>query len=203
MHLLKTGFKNEPEEETLENIDRIYQSSQKLNELVENLLSWARVQTNRLTVRKENIPVQDVIRQILSYYEETLENKSLDIDISLSADTMVSADPNMMKIVFQNLLSNAIKFSYHNSTISIGCKKRKRTARVIFIKDQGMGIPEETLDKVLDDTAFISTKGTNNEEGTGLGLKISKEFVEKNDGELWLESIPGDGTTAHVMIPNS
>jgi len=202
-YLLKTNFKNEPEEESINSINRIYESSKHLNELVDNLLNWSRTQYKSITPEPEVLIVKEVVSHILSNFDEFLKNKDLTVETNFKENTKVFADKNMFQIIFRNLLSNAIKFSYAKSTITIGSKDRNESSETLFVEDQGVGITEDQQNKILDETQFFSTHGTENEKGVGLGLKIIKEFVKKNNGEIWFEKNRSVGTKVFVRLPRS
>jgi len=200
---LKTEYKNESEEETLNSINRIYESSKQLNELVDNLLNWSRSQYKNLSPEPEEFSARETLSNTLSNFEELLKNKDLIVETSFKDDTKILADKNMFQIIFRNLLSNAIKFSYPKSTIIIGNEKSDESSEILFVEDQGVGIPEDQKDKILDETQFFSSHGTENEKGVGLGLKIIKEFVRKNNGEIWFEKNRKTGTKVYIKLPKS
>lgn len=202
-HLLKENYKTDPEEKTLQNINLIYESNKQVIELVDNLLNWARMQTNRINVNKENINLNQLIKSILPYYKELIEKKSLFVDLQFSNQINVYADPNMIKTVLRNLISNAIKFSQQGGTITIKNKKTRDAFECIFIEDQGVGLSEEQIQKIMDDSDFSTTKGTGKEEGSGLGLNITREFVIKNGGTIEFQTNKDNGTSVKVCLPKA
>ena len=202
-HLLKTEYKTEPEEETINSINRIYESSRQLNELVDNLLNWSRTQYKNLKPEPETLIINEILLNILANLEELLKNKDITVETNFKEDAKVFADKNMFQIIFRNLLSNAIKFSHPKSTITVGSEKSNESSETLFVEDQGIGITEDQQNKIMDETQFYSTYGTENEKGVGLGLKIIKEFVNKNNGEIWFEKNRTVGTKVFVKLPNS
>jgi len=200
-YLLKENYKTDPEEKILQHINLIYESNKQVLELVDKLLNWARMQTNRIKVNKENIDLNQIVKTILPYYKEITEKKSLLVDLQFSNQINVYADPNMLKTVLRNLISNAIKFSYQGGAITIKNKKTRDAFECIFIEDQGVGLSEEQIQKIMDDSDFTTTKGTGKEEGSGLGLNITREFVIKNGGTIEFGTNKDNGTTVKVCLP--
>ncbi|WP_423794675.1 sensor histidine kinase [Maribacter stanieri] len=105
-----------------------------------------------------------------------------------------------MSIVIRNLTSNALKFTPENGTIKIGANEKVNHWE-IWIKDTGIGLPEEAINKIFNKNETFTTYGTNNEKGTGLGLVLCKEMVENNDGEIWVDSVLGEGTCFYFSVP--
>ena len=200
---LKTGYNNEPEGEILNSINRIYESSKQLNELVDNLLNWSRAQYKNLSPEPEVFSAREVILNILSGFEELLKRKDLTVETYFKEEAKVFADKNMFQTIFRNLLSNALKFSYPESTITIGSEESTESSETLFVEDQGMGVTEDQQNRILDETQFFSTHGTENEKGVGLGFKIIKEFVRRNNGEIWFEKNRSVGTKVLVKLPRS
>ena len=201
--LLKTDYYNETEEEIKESINRIYESSKLINELMENLLNWSRTQYKRITAEPEKISAKEAFNQTLSYFEEILKNKEIVVNPNFNTENQAFADKNMLQTIFRNLLSNAIKFSHPKSSINIGNQSVNDSYEIIFVEDHGVGLSEDEQNKILDDNQFISSYGTENEKGVGLGLKIIKEFVRKNNGEIWFEKNRKTGTKVYIKLPKS
>jgi len=200
-YLLKENFETDPKDKTHTNIDFIYESSRQVNELVDNLLNWARLQTNRISVNKEAIDLKQTVEKILSYYQETKEKKSLSIELQIQDNLNVFADPNMTRAIFRNIISNAFKYSYPQGIITIGTLKTNNSMVCIYVKDQGVGLSEEQVRSIHNNRDFASTRGTGKEEGSGLGLNITREFVHKNAGQIKFESNEHNGTTVKVCLP--
>jgi PAS domain S-box-containing protein len=179
--------------------DNIYNSAKVIYALLENLLSWARLQTNRLTLNFECINLTELINNILPLYKDILHNKKISVELNFKSDVCY-ADRYTLETTIRNLISNAIKFSFEGSKIIIGTEKKEEDL-IIFIKDFGTGMSKEKVETIFIDTENKTTPGTMKETGTGLGLLICKEFAEKNNGKIWVESEINKGSTFFVSIP--
>jgi len=169
-------------------------SLKNLFELLENLLGWARSQTGRLEVIPEDFKIADVIKENVRLLSKAARNKKIKMEMIMEDDVVVHADINSVKTVIRNLLSNAIKFTEEDGLISIIVDEWKEKVE-IGIHDTGVGMTHEVREKIFDLTTKHSTLGTNNEKGTGLGLILCKEFVERNGGSLTVESEQGVGSS--------
>jgi PAS domain S-box-containing protein len=168
--------------------------------LLENLLSWSRLQTGALLAKPELIDVRHLILEHI----ELLSPISIikDIQIEMAEDTvgLVNADKQMLSTVLRNLTSNAVKFSHTNSKVVIRAVPQDDT--ILFsVSDNGTGIPEQLIDRLFKMESSFTTIGTENEKGSGLGLILCKDFVEKSDGKIWVESTLNVGTTFYFSIP--
>jgi two-component system sensor histidine kinase/response regulator len=172
-------------------------------DLLDNLLKWTKSQTGRLHVAFQVFDVgatADGVR-----LTSTMVGKAKNIEVHLHKDeglisSEVKADADMVKTVLRNLMSNALKFSNENSEIVIGIANYNTDQLVISVKDSGKGISKENQLKLLNKETHYSTFGTKNEEGSGLGLLLCKDFVEKNGGKLWFESKEGQGSTFYFTL---
>ncbi len=185
-------------------IERLYDSSKQIYKLLENLLTWARVQRSSMTLQKENFNVCELVNGIKILLKEPIKRKNVTISIHCNLEYKINADKNMIETIVRNLLSNAIKYSYKGGEILITID-RKETEKIpesfFMIEDYGVGISPEKQDKLFTITENISTTGTEQETGTGLGLILCKEFVELHGGKIWAESEPGKGSTFCFTIP--
>lgn len=168
--------------------------------LLEDLLMWTRSQSGKLTFEPEEMHLKDICQDILSGLKLNADSKNITIYDFVAADLDVYADIDMLKTILRNLVSNAIKFTHPGGRIDINTKQSSKEA-TISISDNGVGIAPEVIDNLFDITQFHSTKGTINEDGTGLGLLLCKEFVEKHGGEIWLKSTLRKGSTFYFTIP--
>ncbi|NOQ24538.1 MAG: tetratricopeptide repeat protein [Bacteroidales bacterium] len=174
-------------EDTHELIIRLKQSSKQLYELLENLLEWSQTQTKSIKINPEKFNLKILVDSILSMYKELLDDKIIVSIVKIEPDINVFADLNMISTVFRNLIANAIKFSYPNSTFTIKAIFSNNLIQV-EISDEGAGISKKDRQKLFKIDQSFSNPGTNSESGSGLGLIICKEFIEMNQGKIWIES---------------
>lgn len=199
-NLLNEAYDNFTDKQRKEFIQNICDVSENTFKLLQNLLEWSQTQTDNIEFNPRMVDISKVIDEIISLLKSGLNSKNLDVTIKVPADTMVYADENMVKVIIRNLLTNAIKFSHEKGSIVISAKLEKN--HVLFsIRDEGVGISKENLDMIFRIDQHYKTKGTNNEEGTGLGLILCKEFIEKNHGSIFVESIKGEGSNFSFTLP--
>lgn len=169
--------------------------------LVENLLDWARTQTEEISVNRETIELFDMANQILLLYKQNLLSKHISVHNTIPENLTVLADQHMLSAIYRNFITNAIKFTPDGGTIHLTAKKTDDGVEIDVI-DSGIGITQEDLTNILDPNQIISHVGTQQEKGTGLGLSICKSFIEKQGGTLHIESIPNEGTTCRFILPD-
>jgi len=175
---------------------------QKVNQttiFLNNILVWAKSQMQGLNPVKEEFEINDLINETLDLLKEQADMKGVEIDRELGEEIKVKADKNMIGIVIKNLISNAIKFTSQGEKICVHSKRNGNFA-IINVVDQGVGIAKENHEKILGNEEY-STRGTAQEVGTGLGLVLSKNFIEENGGKIWLESEEGVGSTFSFTVP--
>ena len=189
------------EEDKVEYFGYIYDSSIKTHKLLLNLLMWAKSQIGAIEYFPEHIQLHHFILKSISIYEEKVKLKNLTIELNISKNIEVFADKNMLEIVIRNLISNAIKFTPNNGIINIKASVSSKDV-IVSIQDNGLGIEEEKIPFIFDIIQNKSTNGTNNEKGSGLGLLLCKEFVTRNQGNIWIESKKQIGTSVFFTIPN-
>lgn len=170
-------------------------------DLLENLLIWSQNQTGKLKYVKKQLKIYELIEKNIKFLQITANKKNILIKNLVDEAQMVYCDDNSIHAVIRNLLSNAIKFSYPGGTIKILSEPNGPDMVRITFSDDGVGIEEEKTRKLFNIDQSLSTKGTNDEKGTGLGLILCKEFVEKNDGEIWVESVLGKGSKFIFTLP--
>ena len=181
----------------------LYSQSKAIFDLLENLLDWSRIQTGRMEYNPENINLCEFVKELMSVFSSLLSQKNIGLNINCDPGIKVFADENMLSTVFRNLTSNAIKFTNEAGSIFIDAKELDDKFVEVSVRDTGVGIPLDAREILFNIDVHISTKGTNNEEGTGLGLILCKDLVNKNGGEIHLESEVGKGTTFKFTIPKS
>lgn len=168
--------------------------------LLDNLLSWAKSQIGAIVVKPEPINLAEIITDLVHLFERSRKQKSIEIIQDINDALYVYADRDGVEMVLRNLLSNAIKFTPELGRIEIGAE-RKEGDIMITVSDTGLGMDNETKLSVLQSDVFITNTGTNKESGSGLGLKIAKEFVEKMNGCIWVESAIDKGSTFFITLP--
>jgi two-component system, sensor histidine kinase and response regulator len=169
--------------------------------LMDNLLHWAKSQMQAHTVHPQNILIKDLVDEVLHVLYLQAEAKKIHIENKAVNGVCAWGDKDMINLVLRNLVSNAIKYSPLGGSISIGAQERLSTAEV-YVKDSGKGITPEEMKKI-DNQEFYTTNGTVQEQGTGLGLMLCKEFLVKNKGQLRIESEPDKGSIFTFILPKS
>lgn len=174
-------------------ISQVDQSAQSVNHLLDNLLKWALSQTDGLTFQPTVFEISRLVEECTIIFDENLKAKEIELDVNMEGDTLVEADYNMISTVLRNLLSNAIKFSPLGGRVILTADTRHEHLE-ISVSDSGVGMPEKTLQDILNYQPVSSTRGTQDEKGTGLGLTLCREFVMKHGSELNISTSP-QGTT--------
>lgn len=187
-------------EEFSELIGDIASVSTNTLELLENLLEWARSQTGTIKFEPEEIDLASTISEGIKSSIGAARKKEISLKSSVNKADKVFADKNMVQLVVRNLVSNAVKFTPNGGNISIHSDKIDNFLKISVV-DNGLGIAPEKIDKLFCIDKKVSTNGTNNEQGNGLGLILCKEFVKRNGGELDVESQPKKGTKFSFTLP--
>lgn len=191
-------------EERLEMVGIVHRSAEKAYKLLDNLLTWSRSQTGGMSFSPTPLKLQKLVADELALLEDQASEKGLVMKNLVPADQTVFADLNMAGTILRNLLSNAIKFTKSGGTISVSSKVNETKKHLeISVRDTGIGIPEAKVPDLFQLDKSNSTPGTNNEMGTGLGLILCKDFVEKHGGEIWVESEVGKGSIFRFSLPLS
>jgi signal transduction histidine kinase len=186
-------------QKTLENIKG---SSEQAHELLENLLLWARSQTGTISFRQVPIDLKIQAEESIELVALQAARKNISIISDFKTDGLISGDVNMMNTILRNLLTNALKFTPRNGEVRVGIFQNNGFY-ILSIKDNGIGIPADKLKNLFSIDTAHKTKGTDQEPGTGLGLILCKEFIEKHGGRLEVESEVGKGSEFRVIIPGN
>lgn len=181
---------------------KIRSSAERLNALLENLLSWSRLQRGVMEHCPEEIALHELIEDNLALFASKAESKQIWLSSSVAEHIEVYADYNMVNTVARNLLSNALKFSRSGDSIRVSAVESDRHIE-IAVADTGLGIPADSLSKLFRADSHYTNIGTGGETGTGLGLLLCQEMVEKNSGSIWVESEVGKGTTFRFTLPKA
>ena len=177
-----------------------YQISKNGYELLVNLLEWSRSQMGKIKFKPEHQNLYAITEETFSLYNAKASQKQIALNNSLSKESFAIADKNMLKTIFRNIISNALKFTERGGAIEVS-EKVNNSFTEITIKDTGIGISPENLDKLFKLDESVSTEGTEDESGTGLGLILCKEFTEKHGGKIWIESKVGIGSRFIFTLP--
>lgn len=178
----------------------IEQSSNRAMDLLMNLMEWSRSQTGRMEFNPEYIEMVSLINETALLFDDIAAQKTISIVSDLPANAHVYADKAMISTVLRNLISNAVKFTYPGGKIIISAQENQNELKV-SVSDNGVGISKSRLEKLFRLDENYSTSGTNNEKGTGLGLILCKDFVEKHEGNIWAKSEVGKGSTFYFTVP--
>lgn len=199
---LDTDLESMPKDELRMWHDTIRKSAKTSLSVAENLLKWARFEDGSFHYDPTDIDLPTLFSNVCPMLEECAKTKEISIEFSTNKQINVRADQTMLHSVLQNIVSNAIKFTPNNGTISISTESDSDHAH-ITVKDSGLGMTPKTLENLFKIEATYSKEGTNGEKGSGLGLSLCKQFTEKMDGSILVESNEKNGTTVKVSLPLS
>ena len=201
-YLLSHEYNNFTEEERRKFADDIHHSTNNIFRLLQNLLEWSRSQTGRLTFTPREIELKLVVDNSVNVLRSLANQKNIRIEINLDQNLKLFADPQMIETVLRNLVNNAIKFTPENGQIKIeACQTDGQIT--VSVKDSGIGISAEDAQNLFKIDSTVKRKGTNNEDGSGLGLILCREFVAKNNGNIWVCSTAGEGSSFFFTVPSS
>ncbi len=198
--ILKDEFETLSGDEIKQFIGSLNEVSSNLFELLEGLLNWSRVQTGRMPYFPEILDIRYIIDSLHKFYLPSAQKKKISLTTSAIGSCRVFADENMVRTVLRNLISNAIKFTRESGKILIKADESENFVNV-SIKDNGIGIKQKNIDKLFRIDVHHTTAGTANETGTGLGLILCKELIERNNGTITVKSKQGLGTTFRITLP--
>lgn len=168
---------------------------------LDEILQWSKAQIENKDIEPELFNSQKIWSQILALYQHNIETKNINL-VTNNLEQTIFADQGSYSFIIRNILQNAIKFTPKKGTIKIDLdKKGDRT--ITTIEDSGVGISKEKLDKILHSTEWVTTLGTDNEKGTGFGLKAAAKYVEILNGYFKIESVPGKGTKVIINLPGN
>lgn len=198
--LLIDDYDTFTEDERKQFIKQIKASSENTFTLLQNLLDWASTQMGKTIVVPENIDLSKILQETIALLTPTAKNKKIRIVSDVPENTVAWADKNMVSTVILNLVSNAIKFTPLQGQVEIHSNLSNHHLEVI-VADTGVGISQKNIDKLFRLDQKIQTVGTAKETGTGLGLILCKEFIEKNNGKIWVNSKLGEGSQFYFTLP--
>lgn len=161
--------------------------------LLDNLLQWSLIQRKILEFKPGNVNLHHLVNKIIGISNQSAKDKNITIFNNIEDGTFVYADSAMLRSVIQNLIVNAIKFTKPEGRVYISCIEKNNLIEV-SVEDTGMGIGAKLIPNLFNFNTMFTTNGTEGEQGTGLGLPLCKEFVERNEGKIWVETKPGKGS---------
>ncbi|MBS3776395.1 MAG: PAS domain-containing sensor histidine kinase [Bacteroidales bacterium] len=194
------SIKNQNYDKLEKYCETVYQSARHSFDLLNNLLHWSRVQRGKMDFQPETLDMSSLLDKITELMKANLGEKNIAFSKTVEPDLAVYADRFMLETILRNLLSNAIKFTHNQGSIDIKAYREEKQT-VVSVQDTGVGMPQETADKLFYIENTFSTPGTNKEKGNGLGLILCKEFVEQHGGKIWVESEVSRGSTFSFTIP--
>jgi signal transduction histidine kinase len=168
--------------------------------ILQNLLDWSRSETGLLKFNPESLNLRIVVNESLENVQLQVANKGISAISELNEDFFIFTDKNMIDTVLRNLISNAVKYTYKKGTVVVRAKRNTKEC-IITVKDSGIGIEKEKVETLFRLENSLSLPGTEKEQGTGLGLKLCKEFTERMGGRIWVESKEGKGSEFNFTIP--
>jgi signal transduction histidine kinase/ligand-binding sensor domain-containing protein len=198
--LLNEDIDTHNDEKIREYTKLIHTSAVQTFRLLENLLEWANSQRGNLPFEPVNLNLHDLLNEELGMLNDMAVEKNIEIQNTVSENMTIIADRNMIMAILRNLISNAIKFTHRNGRVVVSSVLKNGLAE-ISVADTGIGMSDDTFSKLFRIDANLSTRGTENEKGTGLGLFLCKEFVERHGGRIWVESKKGNGSVFRFAIP--
>lgn len=203
--LLNESFEEDNIAEQKKYAYHIHTNVHKTYNLLQNLLMWAKAQKDGIEFNTEELNLFLVSNEIIELLKESAEKKSILITNEIGEDIMINADKNMLSTILRNLISNAIKFTPKRGQIVLSDERSEEEGGqggvVVSVRDTGVGMSEELQSKLFNIAENVSTKGTEREDGTGLGLILCKEFIDKHGGKIEVKSEPGNGSEFIFTLP--
>ena len=190
-----------PEKDKAEYVKFIYDSSNNQLQLVNHLFDWSQIQTGRVKTEMQRLHGQSIAYNCVSYLTGQAMRKNIHISVKIPDSFYIDADERIITKVFMNLISNAIKYSFENESVEISANIYNNDFIEFVVKDKGVGISEVNQEKIFNIAKLFSTEGTKGEKGSGLGLMLAKQIVEKHGGEMWFFSAEGKGSEFHFTLP--
>jgi signal transduction histidine kinase len=200
--LMSESFEEFDEKEQKEFINLMKKSSDSVYQLLENLLTWSRSQRGIIEYKPEEFDLSNLVKMIMDLQYNQASRKNIELINFMAEGIKIVADSNMINTVIRNLVSNAIKFTNPGGKIEVGGSIQSEEMK-IFVKDNGVGMDKKTANKLFRIDQTFTTEGTNQEAGTGLGLILCKEFIDKHNGNIKVESMPDKGSTFTITLPIS
>lgn len=192
--IIESELKNKNYDDALKYTEQLHISTKSTYDLLENLLSWSRSQQNKIVIEKTQINLNILVDSLILTLKHSADNKSVVLANRIPQNTIISTDKNILSVVLRNLISNSIKFTDKQGIIEIISAFITKDNIKIIVRDTGIGMSEELVSKIESTEGMFSTAGTDKEEGTGLGLIMVKEFLNRLDSKLEVKSEKGKGS---------
>ncbi len=200
--LLKIFLQRRDFEKLSKHIERINQSTSQIVSLIDVVLLWNRSQTDTIKFKPETIPLSNLINNVLKFTSLSISQKDIQVNLSSPEDIKVYADREMLETIFRNIITNAVKFCNQGGNIEIKSEANGDEV-LVAIADNGIGIAESRIPEIFTLTSNDSTPGTDGEKGSGLGLPLCKEFIERHHGKIWVTSSLEKGSTFYFTLPTT
>lgn len=201
--MMANGMEVFTEKEMFEQSKHLYSSVSNLNKLIENLFEWVQMQRGAMAFNPKEFTLESVVQRSIDTVHQSAEQKSIAIKNEIEEEVNIFADEKMIETVLRNLLSNAVKFTKRGGQVVLQANKQNGKSIEISVGDNGVGIPESKIKKLFKVEEKVGSKGTEGELSTGLGLLLCKEFVEKNRGNIWVESELERGSIFTFSLPTN
>jgi len=201
-NLLNSSLKNQEQENFAEFVEMIGSQAKETLDLLETLFEWAKSQTGKISFKPEILNLKAIIEQVIEIHNPAAQLKDIVIESEISEEIKIFADQNMLNTILRNLTTNAIKFTYPGGLIQISAVQ-KTDSTEITVADNGIGMDEKTIESLFHIDITHTSIGTANEKGTGLGLIICKEFIERHGGQIKIESKFGKGSKLIFRLPTA
>lgn len=198
--LMKESLEQENIDEVKEYSGHLHNTISQFGTMLKNMLDWARSQTGKIQYDPINFHLADIVDEVIDQQESRAIYKNIKLMSSVDEDLEVNADPDMIMVILRNLVANALKFTDEGGKIEVAAEDIGESVK-ISVSDNGMGMSEEMVQKIFDYDESVTTLGTSNEKGTGLGISLCKDFIRRNKGILSANSEPGVGTTISFTLP--
>ena len=194
---------NLPFDERIEYLKYIHDASKTQLQLINHLLDWSKLQTGKIIIEPKRINAKELVSNCVSVLTGAAMRKDIEIKSDLPPDVFICADERLLTQAVTNLINNSIKFTGQGKKIYVQVNVFKEGMNEIVVRDEGIGISEENQDKLFRIDKKFSLEGTNGEKGSGLGLALVKEIIEKHGGDIWFYSKLNEGSEFHITIPEA
>ncbi|MCX6270524.1 MAG: PAS domain S-box protein [Bacteroidetes bacterium] len=199
--VLSEEYDEYTDEERKHFISNIFHASENTFALIHNILEWSRAQTGRIEFKQEYHDLSTLVNETIKLLKPSIDAKKIHVSNGVPFNTQIFADENIIRTILRNMLSNSVKFTDPGGSVKLRVRSLNHDLLEVCIEDNGLGIPEDGLAKLFKIDEPYRREGTTGEQGTGLGLIICKEFVEKSGGMIWIESKEGVGTKFFFTMP--